>query len=186
MGFMLTVMNPSDLMASHAEMQATSKTVAVERNQRSMCASSWRFGLWSLLLAVTAITSSCASWQNDRQLSFQSCPWPAGQQVREVLKIAPLGTEREEAMAKLQKAGIQGSYGANQSIFYCDVWRREDSIWHINVALLFDENNVIYATMPDIDGQMVESPKSAKGKPLLNQNAAEPTQNATSDDPFLQ
>ncbi|MBA4030079.1 MAG: hypothetical protein C0478_04180 [Planctomyces sp.] len=138
-----------------------------------------------LIVGLTVVMSSCASWQNDRKLSFQSCPWPAGQQVREVLNVVPIGSTRADALKKLQKAGIQGNYGANDTIYYCDVWKREEAIWHINVALLFDEEGRVYATMPDASGQMVESPRTAREKSPVEQSDTPDRQNAAAEDPFL-
>lgn len=92
-----------------------------------------------------------------------SCPLPSTEQVREVLKVAPLGTSREETLEKLAEAGITGSFGENQSLYYCDLWKRDESLrWHLNVVLLFDDEGKLYATRPDASGQIDPSPRSAK------------------------
>jgi len=111
------------------------------------------------------------------QPGLVACPLPSIEQVTQIRQIAPLGTPREEAIAALQKAGVVGNFGQNQSIFYCDIWQKEEERWHINVALLFDENGVLYATQPDLNGKLPESPKSTVGTAKLQ---------TTSGDPFIE
>jgi len=90
-----------------------------------------------------------------------SCPLPTTEQVRQILELAPLGTPRDEVMARLSEAGIAGTFGENQSIYYCDLWKRADDLrWHINVVLLFDDQGKLYATRPDASGQVDPSPRS--------------------------
>lgn len=85
---------------------------------------------------------------------LMACPLPASEQVQRVLKVAPVGTPRDAVVKQLEEAGVEGTFGENQSIYYCDVWKQADgSRWHINVALLFDENGVLYATRPDRAGR---------------------------------
>jgi len=67
----------------------------------------------------------------------------------EVLEIVPLGTERDSALQKLKSAGIEYSSGSNESIYYCDIWNREDGHrWLISIALLFDEQGQLYEVRP--------------------------------------
>lgn len=69
------------------------------------------------------------------------------EQQRAVLKIVPLGTPRVEVVEKLKGAGIQFSPGTSESIYYCDVWNREDGAhWQMDVALLFDSDGKLYQT----------------------------------------
>ena len=70
-------------------------------------------------------------------------------QQSELFQICPKGTERVQVESALKEAGIEGEFGANQSIYYCDAWNREDGeVWEMNVALLFDEEGKLYSTMP--------------------------------------
>jgi hypothetical protein len=67
---------------------------------------------------------------------------------------------------KLADAGIDGSFGVSDSVFYCDVWRREDgNRWYINVALLFDESGRVYKARPAqaATGVMLPSEATAVG-----------------------
>ncbi|QDU79761.1 hypothetical protein Pla110_14750 [Polystyrenella longa] len=70
-------------------------------------------------------------------------------QQNELFKICPKGTHRDQVEKRLAEAGINGEFGTNQSIYYCDFWKREDGkVWELNLALLFDEEGVLYSTMP--------------------------------------
>lgn len=93
---------------------------------------------------------------------LSACPLPAAEQVAEILQIVPLGTSRDDVATKLKDAGVLGGFNTNRSIFYCDLWARNDKLrWHINVALLFDDEGILYATQPDASGQMNPSPSTA-------------------------
>lgn len=82
--------------------------------------------------------------------SLVACPMPAVEQASRVQKIVPIGTPRDEAVAKLKKAGIDGTFSTGNSIFYCDTWTQgEEERWHINVELLFNESGEVYAYRPD-------------------------------------
>jgi len=71
------------------------------------------------------------------------------EQSKELLKIAPLGTPKEEAIQKLEAAGISGEFASSPSIYYCDLWERKNGKrWHLNVALLFNEAGALYKTRP--------------------------------------
>ena len=70
-------------------------------------------------------------------------------QQNELFKICPKGTNREDVKKRLADAGIEGEFGTNQSIYYCDYWKRDDGeVWELNLALLFDEEGILYSTMP--------------------------------------
>lgn len=118
------------------------------------CRSRWIAGVLCGLLGVAGCMST--------HLSLVPCPLSPAEQVQRVREVAPLGTTREEVVARLKKAGIRGNFGENESIFYCDVWEQkaDDSRWHMNVTLLFDEQGKLYATRPDEHGQVAESPRS--------------------------
>ena len=68
-------------------------------------------------------------------------PMTYREQVAEIEKIVVVGTHRDQAAEKLEAAGIKGSFGENKSIYYCNLWDRENGeTWQMDVALLFDEN----------------------------------------------
>ena len=74
-------------------------------------------------------------------------PLSVEQQQQAVLEIVPLHTTRSEVERRLKAAGIQITSGVSSSICYCDVWNRKDgSRWRIDVALLFDRDDQLYAT----------------------------------------
>lgn len=76
-------------------------------------------------------------------------PMVFDEQSKELLKIAPLGTPKAEAIQKLDAAGITGEFASSPSIYYCDLWERENGKrWHLNVALLFNEAGALYKTRP--------------------------------------
>ncbi|MEX0728938.1 MAG: hypothetical protein WD065_21870 [Planctomycetaceae bacterium] len=99
----------------------------------------------------------CAAWVMG-MLMFSGCmglgmiqpsPWTYSQQHEAILKIVPLGTPRDDVVNRLTKAGIEGSYGISESIYYCDIWDRSDGArWHVNVALYFDESGNLYDIRP--------------------------------------
>lgn len=71
------------------------------------------------------------------------------EQSQKILEITPLGTRKEQAIAALDAAGISGEFSSSPSIYYCDLWEREDGKrWHLNVALLFNEAGELYQTRP--------------------------------------
>tara|TARA_R110002095_G_scaffold163200_1_gene141382 strand:- start:53101 stop:53448 length:348 start_codon:yes stop_codon:yes gene_type:complete len=71
------------------------------------------------------------------------------EQSQKILEIAPVGTQKEQAIKQLNAAGISGEFSSSPSIYYCDLWKREDgNRWHLNVALLFNETGAVYKTRP--------------------------------------
>ena len=63
--------------------------------------------------------------------------------------MIPVGTPREAVVERLSKAGIEGTFGTSDSIYYCDLWKRETGErWHLDLALLFDEQGKLYETRP--------------------------------------
>ncbi len=105
---------------------------------------------WPRLLAWVLLAAGCQTMSP----SLVTCPWPAAEQARKIDELVPPGTTREEAVSRLKKAGIAGNFGEADSIYYCDIWNRSDSErWHINVALLFDEEGKLYALRPDPHGR---------------------------------
>jgi hypothetical protein len=107
--------------------------------------------------AVTLVAAGC---QLTPAPGLSVCPWPAGEQVQRVLDLAPLGSDRETVIERLNAAGVQGTFGENQSIYYCDIWQRDAERWHINVVLLFDEQGKLYATRPTTQGDVPGQPSA--------------------------
>jgi hypothetical protein len=133
----------------------------------------WNRVLLAILAGITV--TGGAGCQSPPAPSLVSCPLPTTEQVHEILAIAPLGTSRDDVLQKLSDAGISGSFGENQSLYYCDLWKRKDDLrWHLNVVLLFDDDGKLYATRPDASGHVDPTPRS-------NVKAVSPT----AADPFL-
>lgn len=117
--------------------------------------------VWSVCAAVV-IVGWVIGCQSTPAPGLMMCPLPSTEQVHAILEIAPLGTQRDEAIAQLGEAGVLGTFGENQSIYYCDIWDRGDGIrWHINVALLFDDSGQLYATRPDQTGNVDPTPRQS-------------------------
>lgn len=79
--------------------------------------------------------------------SIEPAPVSAAEQRMQILEIVPVGTPRDEAVRRLEAAGIEGGYGATgaESTYYCDVWNRPDGErWHIDVAVLFDDDGRVW------------------------------------------
>jgi len=73
-------------------------------------------------------------------------PWPVSRQQAELLKVVPLGTPRDQAEQFLQGAGIEYVRAPRNTVIHCTLWNRPNGErWHINVALLFDRNQELYA-----------------------------------------
>ncbi len=90
-------------------------------------------------------------------------PLTFDQQRNKILKVVSLGTLRDDVESRLKEAGIEGQFGINQAVYYCDIWTQENGDrWRIDVALLFDEKGELYKTRPataetrviyDLDGR---------------------------------
>lgn len=91
------------------------------------------------------------------------------EQSKEILAIIPMGTPKEEAVRKLTEAGISGEFASSPSIYYCDLWERENgNRWHMNVALLFNEQGELYQTRPaqaDVSWQSAAEAAETKQAP---------------------
>lgn len=99
--------------------------------------------LAAIVLGVLAF-SGCAMLR-----PIQPSPWMYSQQHEAILEIAPLGTPRDETIARLTESGIAGSFGLSETIYYCDIWNRPDGPrWHLNVALYFDPQGNLYDIRP--------------------------------------
>jgi hypothetical protein len=107
--------------------------------------------------ALAALVAGCAT----PATSLIACPLSGEQQQQAVLEIVPRGTSRVEVERRLRKAGIEFSPGQKNSIYYLGLWNRPDGQrWHINVALLFDNEGRLYQTRP----------ADSATEPLTNEN----------------
>jgi len=97
------------------------------------------------------------------------CPIADADLTKRIFEIAPKGTPRDETIAKLKTAGIDGSFGSGKSAlgkdyFCCQSWRRPDGeVWRINLLLHFDKagNFVETLDLPDLDSARLKPAKSA-------------------------
>jgi hypothetical protein len=86
-------------------------------------------------------------------------PLDYAHQEAAILDIVPKGTSKEQVVADLKQAGISGSFGVRDSIYYCDAWRKPGGeTWHLDVALLFDDEGKLYATRPGSAETSIEMP----------------------------
>lgn len=100
---------------------------------------------WCLVATVVMLCAGCQSLP-----AIVACPLPMVEQAAKVQKIVPLGTSRDDALALMKKAGIEGNFGSNKSVYYCDTWAQSDKeLWHINVEMLFDQDGKVYAYRPN-------------------------------------
>ena len=78
---------------------------------------------------------------------ISASPLSSEEQQRAVLEIVPLGTPRLESIRRLKDAGFEMTPGTAESVYYCDIWNRQDGQrWHMNVALQFDQTGALYRT----------------------------------------
>jgi hypothetical protein len=140
---------------------------------------SWRLcaaGFWTVLLA------GCQTLP-----SLTPCPLGSVEQAARIQEIVPLGTPREEAVAKLKKAGVEGTFSEGNSIYYCGTWAQNDKErWHIHVEMLFDGDGKVYAFRPDPQHVAVrqEEPGVTKIAKKPKEVAAGPKSSVV--DPFME
>lgn len=131
---------------------------------------------WRIVVAIGCLTLTACQLTPAPQML--PCPLPSTEQVQAILEIAPLGTPRTEVEQRLQEHGFAGTFGANQSIYYCDIWDQGQGVrWHINVILLFDDDGKLYATRPDPLGQVDPTPRDKA-------SVANPSETAAPVNPF--
>jgi hypothetical protein len=100
-------------------------------------------------------------------------PLTYSEQEKEILAIAPRGTDRDEAVKKLTAAGLKGDFGSTRSIYYCDEWHRDSGErWHMNVALLFDKEGKLYKTQVSQAETGTVTGKEATSLPAATTEAA--------------
>ncbi|MEX0716897.1 MAG: hypothetical protein WD066_09930 [Planctomycetaceae bacterium] len=100
-------------------------------------------GAW--LAAAIALAAGCRLGQPTIEANRLS--W--SEQKSRIHEIAPVGTPRDEAVERLRAAGIDGEFGARDTIYYCGLWERPDGThWQMDVALLFDADGRLYDLRP--------------------------------------
>ncbi len=76
-------------------------------------------------------------------------PLSYSDQREKIREIAPIGTSRTDAVAKLKTAGVAGEFSRGENIYNCGSWTQKDgTVWRTNVALLFDEEGKVIGTRP--------------------------------------
>jgi hypothetical protein len=113
---------------------------------------------WTAASLIALSMAGCVSLNR----AIMPCPLTYSEQEKEILAVVPKGTQRGEALRRLAAAGIEGSFGVSQRVYYCDLWNRKNGErWHVNVALLFDDSDKLYRTQvadcavfasPDVKG----------------------------------
>jgi hypothetical protein len=132
--------------------------------------------LAALLIALASL--GCSSVGR----AIVPCPLTYADQEKEVLALVPKGTRREEVLRRLHAAGIEGSFGISQRVYYCDLWNRPGGQrWQMNIALLFDENGILYKTQVG-DSQFTAERDTQKA----GASAQEPaSQQPAADSPYV-
>lgn len=105
------------------------------------------FPIWKITSALVLCLLGLPACTGFRQVI--PAPMVFEEQSREILKVTPLGTQKEQVVKQLEAAGISGEFASTPSIYYCDLWERKNGKrWHLNVALLFNEAGELYKTRP--------------------------------------
>lgn len=99
----------------------------------------------SIGLVLAALICGCTFSRR----SIVPSPLSYKEQERAILERVPLGTSRDDALAQLDEAGIEGTFGVSQTTYYCDLWERDGGRkWQLDVALLFDDAGRLYGVRP--------------------------------------
>ncbi|MEX0704152.1 MAG: hypothetical protein WD069_18785 [Planctomycetales bacterium] len=99
----------------------------------------------AVLIALLAGSAGCRLGQP--QITHSPLTW--SEQKAAIFELAPAGTPRAAAIARLEGAGIAGDWGARDTIYYCNLWERPDGArWQMDVALLFDADGRLYDLRP--------------------------------------
>lgn len=94
---------------------------------------------WGLVAGI--LVAGCATSTGH----VVECPLSSAQQQQAIQEIIPLGTPWEQAAERLTKEGIEFTTAAGDSMYYCSTWKRSDGMrWHLNVAMLFDQEHKLY------------------------------------------
>jgi len=103
------------------------------------------FSVLLLGTVVTGLVFSGCQLRGDHALTSPSYQ----EQKQAVLDVVPLRTTRQQAVEKLHSAGVEGTFGISKSVYYCDLWNRQDGQrWHLDVALFFDQSGRLYKLKP--------------------------------------
>jgi hypothetical protein len=116
---------------------------------------------WTAAGLIALTLTGCVSLNR----AIMPCPLTYSEQEKEILTVVPKGTRRDEALRRLVAAGVEGSFGISQRVYYCDLWNRKNGErWHINVALLFDDTGRLYRTqVAESDISVVPDDKPGNG-----------------------
>jgi hypothetical protein len=135
---------------------------------------------WTAASLIALIIAGCVSLNRP----IMSCPLTYSEQEKQILAVVPKGTQRQEALRRLAAAGIEGSFGISQRVYYCDLWNRKNGErWHVNVALLFDDADKLYRTQV-ADCAVFASPTGKGGKgDAASGSSASPAANADTFSP---
>jgi hypothetical protein len=115
---------------------------------------------WIAVGLIALTITGCVSLNR----AIMPCPLTYSEQEKEILTVVPKGTRRDEALRRLAAAGVEGSFGISQRVYYCDLWNRKNGErWHINVALLFDDTGKFYRTQVEGDVSVVPEEKAGNG-----------------------
>lgn len=109
---------------------------------------SWMIGNagGAVLAGAIALIAGCRLGQ---QPIIEESRLSWSEQKARIHEIAPVGTPRDEAVERLRAAGIDGEFGARDTIYYCGLWERPDgTYWQMDVALLFDAEGRLYDLRP--------------------------------------
>ena len=102
------------------------------------------------------------------QIQTVRCPLDDAALNKKILEIAPVGTPRDEAVKRLNDAGIRGAFGSEHSGFgkdyyCCQAWRRPNGeVWRISLLVHFDKSGKLCETLdlPDLDADHAKPAKS--------------------------
>ncbi len=132
---------------------------------------------WTAASLIALSMAGCVSLNR----AIMPCPLTYSEQEKEILAVVPKGTQRGEALRRLAAAGIEGSFGVSQRVYYCDLWNRKNGErWHVNVALLFDDSDKLYRTQV-ADCAVFASPDVKGGRGATASGSAATSANTAAD-----
>ena len=100
------------------------------------------------------------------------CPLPLADQQRSVDEVLAKGVSRDDAIRRLDEAGLQGRFGATESIYYVDTWTRPGGEeWLMEVAVLFDSDGR-FTRVRAADAEAIPT-----SKPVVTESAKEESAN---------
>jgi len=102
------------------------------------------------------------------QIQAVRCPLDDKELNKKILEVAPVGTPRDEAVKRLNDAGISGAFGSEHSGFgkdyyCCQKWHRPSGeTWRISLLVHFDKSGKLSETLdlPDLSADHAKPTKS--------------------------